>query len=286
MAQSTAPPYQLKGSNLVQYVEFPMAAGALIFDGMLVGIDATGLASPIADTGQFQLVGMCRNGVGFGYVTGTGGSTDNTGGVAGAISVQIEPIRNLDYLTMDAVSPVGFGAAATSEVHTYNITGTQTGGTLFFQRPDTPTVRQGAAWNATLGTTQANIQTAIRALYTTPADTSITVTVTSNLTPLTFTVTYAGTFNGLPMQPLIVDASQITVSAGTLASFVSRTTAAVSQSWIDRIVYFTDDHTVALSSQYFNKCGKVKRVITAAAAGKVLVSLNEPTAMYCGAIGL
>jgi len=281
MAQSTSPPYQLKAAR-VGFIEYPQATGSaapavgtvggLIWDGQLVGLDATGLCQPMSDTNALQLLGMCRNGVGFGYTAGTGGSTDNISGSAGATSVQVEPLEFLQYLVLDCASAVAYGGTATSEIHTATVAGTLSAGTVRLQRSDIPSAVATFAFNANA----TAIQTAVRGLYGSTSDTSITVAGSVG----SFTITYGGTLSGLPQEPLIIDASTTT---GATAAGIVRTTAAVAQSWLGRIVYFTDDHTVALTSTYWNVAGKVRRVISAT---KVLVDVVNRAPNFGGSIGL
>lgn len=77
------------GSTLV----LPVAAGAKIFDGALVALDATGYAAPANKAEGLKAVGRAEC------------LADNSGGTAGAISVTVR--RGVYLWDNDATDPVG-----------------------------------------------------------------------------------------------------------------------------------------------------------------------------------
>lgn len=128
-----------------------------------------------------------------------------------------ETIEEMTYFSPGILGNAGAPTAGTSEVQTLTIGGTPSGGSITLSYNGNTT---GAiAWSSTNSTFVANIQTALNALSTIGANTTVAVgAATSGVG--TFTITFSGDLARRDVSPLSV-ASALTGTSPTAAIAVT-----------------------------------------------------------------
>ena len=114
MAASTADRYDIKSADVLMYISRKVAAATLIYKGIIVANNGSGYVVAGSDTAGLKVLGISDQQV------------DNSGGIAGAKSVEIQPFETHRFIEVDAVSPDDSwleNLAYLSDDHTVAITG-------------------------------------------------------------------------------------------------------------------------------------------------------------------